>query len=707
MGLMRLYWILLLACLGWTDAAMPAYGEPHATAKLLLDASTAPAGSTVTAAVAVAIPPGWHLYWRNPGESGSPPGITWQLPEGVTAGPIEWPLPRRLSLAGLTLFVYSNDTTLLVPLTLASNLPQGPLEIRGSLRWLECSDKQCLGQRQDLAAHLEVGAEKRESPEAGAISVARSSLPHATPRIQATGRWETPPGAGPRSLRIEWVAPVHGSGHDFLPFESKDWSMAGASPATSGSGDRVTLLRTVEKFSGEWPSEIVGLGVATAGGQAAPSGYEGVVKIEGSPSPQAAAVTVTVTAAAPEAPSTAVAHSSPPPLARMILFAFLGGLILNVMPCVLPVISLKILGFVNQSAESPARVRFLGLMYAAGVLASFLVMAGLVIALKQAGRAVSWGIQFGNPQFLVVLTTLVLLVSLNLFGVFEVAIGAGAAGSAARREGAAGAFFNGVLAVVLATPCTAPYLGLSVGFAITQAPGIILLLFLTIGVGLAAPYVALAWHPAWLRALPRPGRWMEHFKVAMGFPMLMTTLWLFWLAGKHYADRTLWLGLFLVCTAAAAWVYGTFVQRGTARRGLALGAALLLVAGGAATALAGMRPETIEWKPWSPQAVAEGRAQGRPVVVDFTADWCAICNVNRRTSIEIPSVLAKLREINAVMLLADYTSTPDNITEELARWERGGVPLVLVYPRDSGKPAKVLPETLTPGIFLEALDAAK
>ncbi|HXG47112.1 MAG TPA: thioredoxin family protein, partial [Methylomirabilota bacterium] len=344
------------------------------------------------------------------------------------------------------------------------------------------------------------------------------------------------------------------------------------------------------------------------------------------------------------------------------------------------------------------------------------------------GHRASWGMQFGNPQFLVVLTVLVTLVALNLFGLFEVTLAGGAmeaAGHLAAKEGMPGAFFNGVLATVLATPCSAPFLGAALGFAFTQPPAVIVMVFLTVGLGLALPYVLLCWQPGWLRLLPKPGAWMERFKIAMGFPMLATAVWLMQLAANHYGKRTLWLGLFLVVLALAAWVYGEFFQRGSRRRGLAATLALALLAGGYLYAVEGQlrwrapqgepaagslqeSPDGIAWEKWSPEAVAKARAAGRPVFVDFTADWCVTCQVNKKTSIEIPATRAKLKEINAVALLADYTNTPDDITEELARHGRAAVPLVLVYPRDPSRPPIVLPEALTPGIVLRALeDAAK
>jgi len=378
---------------------------------------------------------------------------------------------------------------------------------------------------------------------------------------------------------------------------------------------------------------------------------------------------------------------------------------LNVMPCVLPVIALKILGFVQQSKESPRRVRQLGLIYCAGVLVSFLVLAGLAIGAKQA----SWGMQFQNVNFLIAMTILVLLVALNLFGVFEVTLSGrtmDAAGQLASKKGAAGAFFNGVLATALATPCTAPFLGVALGFAFTQPPATIVLVLLMVGVGLAAPFVVLSWQPRWLKFLPKPGVWMEKFKIAMGFPMLATVVWSFKLTLNHFSKSDVfWFGVFLVALSMSAWIWGEFVQRGATRRGLAAGASVLVT--GVVVTLALTKAPELDWKPWSPEAVARARAEGRPILVDFTADWCATCQVNMRTSINIKTVRRKLGQLNAVTLVGDYSREDDAITEELKKFGRGGVPLVLVYPKDASKPPIVLPDGyLTPQIVLDALEKA-
>ncbi|MBI3877508.1 MAG: thioredoxin family protein [Verrucomicrobia bacterium] len=418
---------------------------------------------------------------------------------------------------------------------------------------------------------------------------------------------------------------------------------------------------------------------------------------------------------------------------KMLWFAFLGGIILNIMPCVFPVIALKILGFVNQSKEDPKRVLHLGVIYSLGVVASFLVMAGAVIAVQQAGKSASWGMQMQNPQFTTALTVLMTLVALNLFGVFEVTLGAAvnAAGGVTQKEGASGAFFNGVLAVVLATPCTAPFLAPALGFAFSQPPALIVLFFVAVGAGLALPYLVLSAQPKWIRILPRPGAWMEKFKVAMGFPMLATAIWLFSFTAKRFGpDGPLWLALFLVVVALAAWVFGEFVQRGTQRRGLAAVICILLLGGGYAKALEGElnwrkpvkkssgdaiaenknsdAPDALVWRKWSADAVAKARAEGRVVLVDFTADWCLTCKANLRTSIDITSTRKRLKELNAVTLIGDNTDEDPAIITELKKFGRAGVPLVLVYPKDASKPPLVLPAFLTPGIVHDALaEAAK
>ena len=713
---------LTIGCVLSSLLAGVALGQPatdKTQARLVLSAQSAQPGQNVWAAVHLKLKPGWHTYWRNPGDSGAAPTIEWKLPTGVTAGEILWPAPEKATESDLNTYVYREEVALVVPLTLAANLSPGPQDLSAKVDWLEC-DQQCVPAKATVKAVLTIGGVSQPSPEAALVESWRAKIPAPNPALAATARWEKDAAGDNRPLVVEWTPKTPASSPDLFPYENSKFDVQAATEVVPGDADKLRLRKVVKKSEGDWPKEVSGLLIEkSAAGPV--TATEVKLMLAGQPAASPGPGGPAVPAEAPAA--TAVQRS----LLGWLVLAFVGGLILNIMPCVLPVLALKILGFVNQSRDEPGRVRKLGLVSAVGVLASFMVLASLVLAVQAAGRQASWGMQFGNPIFVVILTALVTLVALNLFGLFEVYLGGsvmGAADHLAAREGSAGAFFNGVLAVALATPCTAPFLAPALGFAFLQPPAVILLMFATVGAGLAAPYVVLSCAPQWLKFLPKPGAWMEKFKQAMGFPMLATAVWLFSIAQRHYGKHVLWLGLFLVELALAAWVWGEFVQRSRRRRGLAAIIALSLLCGGYLFALEGQlhwrspaveaadngslqeSPEGIAWQKWTPAAVHQARAQGRPVLVDFTADWCVTCQANKKTSIEITSVRAKLKEMNAVPLLGDYTKIPDDITAELRRFGRAGVPLVLVYPKDTNAAPLVLPEVLTPNRVLEALEKA-
>lgn len=670
----------------------------HTKAQLLLAAESAVPGTIVMAGVQLKMEAGWHTYWKNPGLAGQATDIKWSLPPGVKAGEIVWPLPEKIPPADVTTYGYENEVVLLVPLTLETNLSPGDLKISAEVSWLECKES-CLPANASVSARLNVTDSAKPSPSARLLEEWMAKAPSLAPYFPVQAWWGEVNSDGMRPLHLQW--PSRTASADFFPDPSEDFELQGPTEILSSTNGVVHILKLVKKFSGDWPAEVSGVFVSDGTGVQAKA----------------------VLGNAPLAAGTTASQ----PLWRMLIFAFIGGLILNIMPCVLPVIALKILGFVSEAKSEPRRVRQLGIVYSLGVLASFLVLAGIVIGVKAAGQHAGWGMQFGSPVFIVCLTTLVTLVALNLFGVFEFTPGGkvmGAAGELSSRHGNAGAFFNGVLATTLATPCTAPFLAPALGFAFAQSTPIIVLVFLTIGLGLSAPYVLLSWNPAWMKFLPKPGAWMEKFKVAMGFPMLATAVWLFSLTLSSYGKKALWLGVFLVIAAATAWVFGEFVQRGRRRKSVAMTVALVLLAGGWLFALeqqldwrhpqveavrAGSlkeSPDGIEWQPWSPEAVSTARAAGKVVLVDFTADWCLTCQVNKKTSIETTAVRQKLKDLGAVALLGDYTRFPPAITDELSRFNRAGVPLVLVYPKNPEASPIVLPEVLTPGIMLDALDRA-
>ena len=713
---------------GWFCLAGQDMEAANTRATLLLDAAAARAGDTVLAAVRLQMDPGWHTYWKNPGGSGIATKVEWVLPAGVTAGDLQWPTPEKLvpektgddgkPIPGQfddeqTTYVHHGEVILLAHLKFAANLQPGASELKAKVTWLECKTL-CVTGKQDVAATIQIGSETKPSPDADLIEAAKKKLPSSAEGLLARAWWEKSSSGDTRPIILEWLGPTQVDQVDFFPEASEQFEVQAQSENLSEVPGTIRLRKQVKKLDGDWPREISGALIVKAAGNL-----------------QSFAVKLPIPDSAGAKPS-ARTEASTQSLWKMLLYAFIGGLILNIMPCVLPVIALKILGFVSQSKEAPGRVRKLGLLYAVGVLVSFLALAALVLGVKAAGHQAGWGMQFSNPQFIVILTALVTLVALNLFGLFEVTLSGrvmGAAGGLASQHGASGAFFNGVLATILATPCTAPFLGAALGFAFAQSAAVIVLMFLTIGVGLAAPYVLLSWHPAWLKFLPKPGAWMEKFKIAMGFPMLATAVWLFSLTSSFYGGRTWWLGVFLVFVGAAAWIFGEFFQRGSRRRGLALALTLMVLFVGYAWAVEtnldwrspidpssteaalDYAPKGYPWRRWSPEAVKQARAEGRAVIVDFTASWCQTCNISVKPALGTKPVIAKLEQLRAVALVADYSHLPPMITDELKKYERGGVPLVLVYPADAAKPPLVLPEPLPfpvpyGPVVLEALNKA-
>ncbi|MBI3881535.1 MAG: thioredoxin family protein [Verrucomicrobia bacterium] len=701
-------WLRLLALPLLLALATPALAANKTSVRLLLAVESAKPGDTVLAGIHLKMEPKWHTYWRNSGDSGMPTTVKWTLPKGITAGEIEWPLPEKFVVADQTTYAYHDEVVLVVPLKIPPDAPTGLMELHARVAWLEC-EVQCVQGKTEVAATLNIAGETRPSADAALIEKFRALVPVPNVAPVARAGWA---GAAKGDSRPLIITTDGAAGDvDFFPYGT-DASEVAALTEKIAPGQ---IRKLVKKSSGDWPATLTGVLVQRADAARAPVAHE---------------VQLAVAATAP----TGVGGETPPgaspvderSLVLMLAFAFIGGLILNVMPCVLPVIALKVLGFVQQSKSSPGSVRKHGLIYMVGVLCSFLVLAGVVVGVQQAGKLASWGMQFGNPKFIVAMVVLVTLVALNLFGLFEIILGGRAMGAATElsgKEGNAGAFFNGVLATALATPCTAPFLGAALGFAFAQPPVVVVLMFLVIGLGLALPYVLLSFMPQLFVFLPRPGAWMEKFKIAMGFPMLATAAWLaFDVGAAHFGRQVFWLGIFLVLLAMAAWVWGEFVQRGRKHKGWAMFISVALLISGyvfilekqlhwraPAPVRAGgieQTPGGIAWEPWSAETVAKARGEGRVVLVDFTADWCVTCQANKKTSLEIPSVQAKLKALNAVSLLGDYTLTPDVMTAELKKFGRAGVPMVLIYPRDASKPPILLPELLTPGIVLDALEQA-
>ena len=689
------------------EGGLNAASETATKVKLFVSHETAKLGSTITVGIEMTMDEGWHTYWRNPGAAGIPTSVKWKLPDGVTAGEIQWPVPEKFLSLGSTGYGYKNTIVLLVPLFISEDAPLGKVELFGNVSWLECKT-QCNPRDQEASVNFAIGQASKESSFAITLRDWKKKTPQRVSGniTKARAWWGEEINEDERKFIVEFDSGEAGGDADFFSLKYEDFELSPESKVKVLDDSKVQVEKTVLKFEGQWPVKVQGLLVFNLNDHEKTRAVKLDIPIEIKPS--------------------AVLNfkANNQSLGMMLLYAFLGGLLLNVMPCVLPVISLKILGFVNHGHESKARVRILGVLYGIGVFVSFMILATIVISVKSAGELASWGMQMSNPQFVVLLTILVTLVALNLFGLFEVSLGSvgSAAGAVGPKEGASGAFFNGVLATVLATPCTAPFLAPALGFAFMQSAELILLMFAAVALGLALPYVILSWNPKWLRFLPKPGPWMEKFKISMGFPMMGTAIWLFMLNYEYYGGRILWLGIFLIILAMALWIFGEFFQRGTKRKGLAIGIAGLLVLVGVIFGLEGQLqwrkpidsnsqsvdvvqdfPGGIQWHVWSPSAVIAAQKNGQTVLVDFTAKWCMTCIANKKTSIDISSVRTLMIEKNIKAFRADFTRRPDHITRELAKWNRVGVPLVLVFSTDINKKPKILPEVLTPGIVLEAL----
>lgn len=703
---------------------------PKTVPTLALASAAATPGSTIKALLKFTIAPDWHIYWRNPGQFADRPRFKFRLPEGfsVDESKILWPAPTKKfnrDPAGgdddFWNYELSGEVGLIIPIEIGSDAAKGSHEIAIDINWLECkTDSSCVPGEKTVSAKLEIGDQAVVSSTIEEVEKFAGLIPKPA-ETQPVAKWESQTSSNQHSFVITWEGDKDSDFYSYEP--SGDWTIDGKTERVDAGAGKIGLRKILTLNSGGLPDVIAGVWVNENGDDR--TAYEVNVPI----SSAAGAGTAPAASRAPTGEGEVT-------FLYALVLAFFGGLILNIMPCVLPIISLKILSFVDQAKESPARVRQLGVVYTLGVLASFLGLAALIIGVQQAGGVAVWGMQFSNPIFVVCLTTLVTLVALNLFGVFEVTLASGtmtAANSLAQKKGVTGAFFNGVLMTVLATPCTAPLLIGALGFAFTQPPATIVTIFATAGLGLASPYLILSLNPKLLKYLPKPGNWMVAFKQSMGFPMLGTAFWLLWVSTSRFGrDGALWIGMFLVVVSLCAWIWGEFVQRGTKRRGLAMViAAVLLVAGYVFTLEESLRwrapmtvakadantgsllvnpmqkgPDGIKWYRWSHAAIAEAQAKGHPVFVDFTADWCATCKLNKRSSIEIDSTKAKLKEMNFIALIGDNTNFPEDIKAELLKFRRPGVPLNLVYSAAPSREPEVLPNFLTPGIVHDALERA-
>lgn len=692
----------LVAAMSAQALAAPA-PPSHVQAELVADHLGVTPGGQIHLALRQVIEPGWHTYWRNPGDSGQATTLSFHLPPGWTAGPLAWPAPSPLRTGPLMDYGYSGEV--LLPVTLAAPATAQPgqaVTVTAHAGFLVCKDV-CVPQDADLAINLSVtatppAADPRWGP---VIAAALAKIPVPGPLKAAV----TP---AAQALKLSIVgAPVKGGDFPvayFFPYDSSVIDHAQPQTIERGAdGLTLTLAPGAAFKSGKRPAAITG--VLSLGDAA----YE-VTAPAGPPLPGAAGL------GPPESPQSAGAR-----LARLAIaagLAFIGGLILNLMPCVFPVLAMKAAALARHAHE-PRAARVQGLAFMAGVVATFLALAAALIAARAAGQAIGWGFQLQTPAVVAALSLVMLLVALDLSGVFEIGGGLQSlAGRPGTGDGALGALLTGVLAVAVAAPCTAPFMAGAIGFALTQSPAWALLIFLALGLGMAAPFTLLAFAPGLLSRLPRPGPWMDGLKTALAFPMYAAAAWLVWVFSQQTGPTGL-AGLLAatVLTGLAAWLYGA-AQRARANGGrswgaligavsvfgLALGAAFWPSAQATTTRTAGPTTE-LPSEPFSPERLAALRAAGRPVFVNFTAAWCVTCQVNERVALSGNHLAEAFRKAGVVYLVGDWTNRNAVIANTLAEHGRAGVPLYLMYGRGGGEPA-VLPQILTEGLVEDAVRKA-
>jgi thiol:disulfide interchange protein len=695
--LRRFFAFAFTVCALSVPAAGAAAAEPpRARADLVSERAAINPGSAVWLGIRQRIAPGWHTYWLNPGDSGEPLRMEWALPAGFRADPIVWPHPERIPVGPAMSHGYTDEAVLLVRVTAPADLPPGKSVTLGGRTSLLVCEKICIPEEQEIALTLPVSARPAAlSAEAPIIARARRAVPVASP-------WPATVSVSPQrvvlSLDARGLAADRVSDIWFYP---EAWGLIEPAAPQEARVDARGITLSMAR------------GALPDAGKGAVDGVL-VVKeqLEGQVVSQAFAIRAETRAAATGADA--------PSVAGAIGLALLGGLILNLMPCVLPVLSVKALALLQHAAGSPATLRRQGVAHTGGVLACFAALAAALLILRAGGAGIGWGFQLQSPLMVSALAYLFFAMALTLSGVL--ALGgrlAGLGGSLAARGGCAGSFFTGALVAVAATPCTAPFMGVATGFALTQPPAVALAIFLALGAGLALPILLLSVVPGWRRYLPCPGPWMERLKQLLAFPLYATVAWLVWVvsaeAGSEAAAALL-AGLVLI--AFAAWLHGVGHEAAERRRRLATVTALVSVAGALALVpltLGGPTPVgdaaasgAVTWEPWSPQRVAEARGAGQPVFVNFTAAWCITCLVNERVALRSPVVAEAFARRQVVYLKADWTNRNADIAAALERFGRSGVPLYVIYPRPraGGGAAEpiVLPPILTEGTVLDAIE---
>lgn len=659
-------WFLAAA----SPAAAQQAGQDNLTVELVAETDVPAPGSEVTLAFVAKPDPGWHGYWKNPGDAGLDTRLDWKLPQGVTAGELRYPVPTRLMVAGIMNYVYKGSYTQLASLKIPAGLKPGtalPIAVRAD--YLVCTDEVCVPETENLAINLTVGDGTIPAERRTRFDEWRRALPKP---LGSEGKFAVADG----TLRVAIPYPAGsplGADAYFFPLTLEAVNYAAPQKLTRDGDTVVIEVKTGTKTPGRLEG-VLAVGPGQGFALAAVPGAVGAA--------QAQAIDWTAALVA-------------------LGGALLGGLILNIMPCVFPILSLKALSLA-KSGTSEGHARSEALAYTAGVVLVVLALGGAMLGLRAAGASVGWAFQLTDARVILFLLLLVLGIALNLAGLFELMTPKFAGRLASGGSG--GAFMTGALAAFIATPCTGPFMGAALGAALILPWYIALLIFLGLGLGLALPFLLLGFVPALRRMLPKPGGWMDTFRKILSIPMFLTAIALAWVLGGLKGVNGMAVGLIVaLALAVVLWMLGRRQAKGAGGSMAWVAAALVTAAGiwgvsviekPAAASEAGATGA----EPFSEARLAALRAEGQPVFAYFTADWCVTCKVNEKTAIETDAVRKAFKDGNVAVLVGDWTDGDPALGRFIEQHNRAGVPLYLWYPKGSGEP-KVLPQVLTQGML--------
>jgi thiol:disulfide interchange protein len=692
-------WMALLSAAAASDVVT----TPRLEARLVSEGEGLPAaGGTVTLGLLQVMQPGWHTYWRNPGESGEPTTMAWSVPPHFAVSDIKWPHPERIPFGELANYGYSNRVLLPVEITVpAGLLPAAQVTFRVEATWLACKDI-CVPESATLELVLPVvaGAPAPDARWQADFTRARAAEPARQGPYE--GRFDVKDGTVTLFVVPKAGETLPPQGVQFFPFAKGQFKASTEQKPEAAEGGIVIRVpagwRLRDAGQREKATELDGVLVVPARGREPARAFE--LSLARGPVPAMAIV--------PAAAATSFLEA--------ILFAVLGGLILNLMPCVFPILSMKALSLVHSSQKDRPWVD--GLVYLAGVMVTFAGLAAVLLWLRALGEDVGWGFQLQSPLSVAILAYVLALVGFSLSGLFTLGTSLQGAGQGlAGRSGLVGTFFTGVLAVVVAAPCTAPFMGVAMSFAFTQGAAVTMVVFLALGFGLALPWVLFSAVPALVRLLPRPGEWMERFRQFLAFPMYGAVAWLVWVLSQQVSPEGLFrVMLGLVLLGMGAWALGNLQRRAAL---VTFGLCLAGLAGAAAMVVMPFEPARTTQiggeegpsshafaEPYSAARLAERRAEGKPVFVNLTAAWCVSCLYNERVALSTQAVRAAFRETGTVYLVGDWTNRNAEISALLRQHARDGVPLYLYFPAGGGDP-RVLPQLLTESIVIETLRPTK